>query len=154
MLFLLLTDTTNKIIIPENIAIQLANSSEVSAEYFFQDLYRRYQQYHQQEQNEVQTIRQKGRSGKGAKYNRRMQKQTQKQRDKAHEPLPTIPSTETSTINRKTTNSPIMLQTKDQAYIDDEDLDNDYDQSEASGANRIRINDTSVVYNFDSTNDD
>lgn len=44
MLFIY-TETAKKIIIPESIAIKLANSSEVSAEYFFRFIYRRHQQY-------------------------------------------------------------------------------------------------------------
>lgn len=121
------TDTTNKIVIPENIAIQLANSSEVSIEHFFPDIYRRYQQY-QQEQNAVQTsVRQKGRSGKGAKYNRRLHN-PQKQRNK---------NTESIKVSTTEPNQPMFQPvSKEQLpFVDDEDAENDYDQSEASGTN-------------------
>lgn len=86
-------------------------------------MYRRYQQY-QLEQNAIQTVRQKGRSGKGAKYSRRL---PQKQRNKNPE-LNKMPTTET--------NQPTLPASKEQLpYVDDEDAENDYDQSEASGTN-------------------
>lgn len=53
-------------------------------------------------------------------------------------------------------NPAFVVQSKEHvaAYVDDEDLDeNDFDLSEASGANRIQTNDTSISYNFDSNSD-
>lgn len=148
MLFIY-TETAKKIIIPESIAIKLANSSEVSAEYFFRDIYRRYQQYHKQERRDRQ------RTSKKTRLHQLPSSLSSSREKKIIETIrPTISSIEMSTIVKNsiapiqmtTTSNSYAVQTKDQvAYVDDEDLGNDL---EASGLNRIR-NETSIAYNFD-----
>lgn len=151
-------ETAKKIVIPESIAIKLANSSEVSAEYFFHDMYRRYQQ-----------LQNKDRKGLKSSKRNRIHKvpSSELAANREHKKLlETIRST-TSTVDissisdrsttipfqqqqqqqlQTTTSNSYILQTKDQvAYVDDEDLENDL---EASGLNRIR-NETSIAYHFD-----
>lgn len=145
------SETAKKIIIPESIAIKLANTSEVSAEYFFRDIYRRYQQYHKQERRERQ------RSSKKTRLHQLPSSLGSGRDKKIAESIPTISFIETSTIDKSsdrsiapievtTLSNSFVVQTKDQvAYVDDEDLGNDL---EASGSNRIR-NETSIAYNFD-----
>lgn len=142
------SETAKKIIIPESIAIKLANTSEVSAEYFFRDIYRRYQQYHKQERRERQ------RSSKKTRLHQLPSSLGSARDKKITESIPTISLIETSTIDKDTVapievttqSNSFVVQTKDQvAYVDDEDLGNDL---EASGSNRIR-NETSIAYNFD-----
>lgn len=147
------TETAKKIIIPESIAIKLANSSEVSAEYFFRDIYRRYQQYHKQERRDRQ------RTSKKTRLHQLPSSLSSNREKKIIETIrPTISSIEMSTIVKNsiapiqmtTTSNSYVVQTKDQvAYVDDEDLGNDL---EASGLNRIR-NETSIAYNFDDTSE-
>lgn len=146
MLFIY-TGTAKKIIIPESIAIKLANSSEVSAEFFFRDIYRRYQQYHKQERRDRQ------RTSKKTRLHQLPSSLSSSREKKIIETIrPTISSIEMSTIVKNsiapmtTTSNSYVVQTKEQvAYVDDEDLGNDL---EASGLNRIR-NETSIAYNFD-----
>lgn len=143
------TETAKKIIIPESIAIKLANSSEVSAEYFFRDIYRRYQQYHKQERRDRQ------RTSKKTRLHQLPSSLASNREKKIIETIrPTLSSIEMSTIVKNsivpiqmtTTSNSYVVKTKDQvAYVDDEDLGNDL---EASGLNRIR-NETSIAYNFD-----
>lgn len=144
-------ETAKKIIIPESIAIKLANSSEVSAEYFFRDIYRRYQQLQKQERRERQRL---------TKKQRIHQSPTSLAINRDRKLIETIimSTTETSSIGRSSTiptptttiPSSFVLQAKDQvAYVDDEDLETDL---EASGSNRIR-NDTSIAYQFDDASD-
>lgn len=146
-------ETAKKIIIPESIAIKLANSSEVSAEYFFRDIYRRYQQLQKQERRE-----QRQRSSKKTRFHQLPSSLANRERKTADSLL--IPSTISSTIEtsstvrstfvpmQSTTTTAFKMQTKDQvAYVDDEDLETDL---EASGSNRIR-NETSIAYQLDDT---
>lgn len=156
-----ITETAKKIIIPESIAIKLANTSEVSAEYFFRDIYRRYQQYQKQERKERQ---------KGLKRMRIHNKPsnadllTIREQTIIESIRSTVSTMETSSIvkntdiptqltTRKSLLNSLKLRTKDQAaFVDDEDLENDL---EASGLNRIKndTSDTSNAFNFDDTNE-
>lgn len=145
---LLTDDTPQKIVIPESLAIQLANSTEISAENFFKSIYRRYQRQQQQEERK-----------------RRLTKTTH---------LPNIPDLIASKLiaqnsdnivdyhsNRNETNlleedrtsttdmADLILSAKEQnSYVDDEDMGNEYDDIESSGANRLRMNDTIVSKNY------
>lgn len=156
------TETAKKIIIPESIAIKLANSSEVSAEYFFRDIYRRYQQLQKQERRDRQ------RSSKKTRFHQLPSSLANRERKTLDSIIAsTISSTiETSSTvqstfgpihqsgsgsSSTTTLNSFKLQTKDQAaYVDDEDLETDL---EASGSNRIR-NDTSIAYQLDDTSNE
>lgn len=146
------TETAKKIIIPESIAIKLANSSEVSAEFFFRDIYRRYQQYQRLERKERQRVSKKMRVHKAPSS----EIAAIKEQKIIASIRSTISTIEDSSIARSTivpmqyTTNSFIVQTKDQvAYVDDEDLENDL---EASGLNRIR-NETSIAYNFDDGNE-
>lgn len=129
----------------------MANSSEVPVEYFFHDIYQRYLDHQREEQKDRQ---------RSMHLSKKM---------RIHKP----PSSEIATLKERTiiekiirstispidesslirsTDNPIqsttnsfIVQSRDQAYMDDEDLENDL---EASGLNRIK-NDTSIAYNFD-----
>lgn len=138
------TETAKKIVIPESIAIKLANSSEVSSEYFFRDIYRRYQQYQRQERRERVRV---------SKKTRLHQAMAASKERKIIEPIRSTDSMLDDNLPNKSTAMPVdtttaslyVMQTKDQvAYVDDEDLENDM---EASGLNRIRNG--SIAYNFD-----
>lgn len=153
-------ETAKKIIIPESIAIKLANSSEVSAEYFFRDIYRRYQQLQKQERRE------RLRSSKKTRFHQLPSSLANRERKTVDAIVAsTISSTiETSSTVRSTfvpiqhssssssSSTPALnsfkMQPKDQvAYVDDEDLETDL---EASGSNRLK-NDTSIAYQLDDT---
>lgn len=144
-----------KIVIPENIAIQLANSSEVSAANFFRNLYERYQRLQRQEKvankkhnNNLNTI---------TPLNLLLTPQvdsTLLNEQQRATPVSIVGTTkEITPLPRTTTtanNAAFVAQDKDpEAYADDEDLETDYDQSEASGANRMPVNDTSIIYQFE-----
>lgn len=175
-------DVTKTIVIPENIAIQLANSSEVSGEYFFRNIYRRYQQL-QKQKEPVTTgdeVKLKAKSLKALRkyyippYKQIVsdsesesvsggQSQSQNQNQVEQSFSTTITSEKQiialpySSTTAAYIDSAYAARTKDQAaaaYVDDEDLDPDYDQSEASGANRIRQNDTSNIFEFKNSNSD
>lgn len=145
-------ETAKKIIIPESIAIKLANSSEVSAEYFFRDIYRRYQQLQKDERR-----RERQRSSKKNRFHQLPSSLANRERKTVDSVVPqsTISSTiETSSMIRSTfvpiqsttAVNTFIMKTKDQvAYVDDEDLTTDL---EASGSNRIR-NDTLITYQLD-----
>lgn len=142
-------ETAKRIVIPESIAIRLANTSEVSAEFFFRDIYRRYQQLLKQERRERQ------RSSKKTRMHQAPTSLAINRDRKLIEAIrSTISTAETSSTTKSVTNltptttipNSFVVQSKDQAaYVDDEDLETDL---EASGSNRIR-NNTSIAYHFD-----
>lgn len=148
-LFFFQIETAKKIVIPESIAIKLANSSEVSAEYFFRDIYRRYQQYQKQERKDRVKTSKRMRMHKAPNTDLA----TNREKKIMESIRSTISTIDISSNGRSTavplqttTSNSFIMQTKDQvAYVDDEDLENDL---EASGLNRIR-NETSIAYNFD-----
>lgn len=151
-IFVWISETAKKIVIPESIAIRLANSSEVSAEYFFRDIYRRYQQLQKQERRERQ------RSSKKTRLHQPPTSLVNRDRKIVESIRSTASTMETSSVARNsvapiqttTISNSFVVQTKDQAaYVDDEDLETDL---EASGSNRIR-NDTSIAYHFDDTSE-
>lgn len=142
------TETAKKIVIPESIAIKLANSSEVSAEYFFRDIYRRYQQYQKLERKERVKTSKRMRMHKAPNADLTNRDKIIMESIRSTISTMDISPTERSTTIplQTTTSNSFIMQTKDQvAYVDDEDLENDL---EASGSNRIR-NETSIAYNFD-----
>lgn len=152
--FTLKTETAKKIVIPESIAIKLANSSEVPVEYFFRDIYRRYQQSLKQERKERIKTSKRMRMHKApntelANTNR------EKKMESMRSTISTIDMSSngrsTTIPSQSTTSNSFIMQTKDQvAYVDDEDLENDL---EASGLNRSysnsNRNESSIAYNFD-----
>ncbi|XP_031617712.1 uncharacterized protein LOC116337369 [Contarinia nasturtii] len=146
-------ETAKKIVIPESIAIKLANTSEVSAEYFFRDIYRRYQMYQKQERRDRQKLPKRMRVKKPPNTEL-VSIRDQKIIDSIRS---TIPTNEMSSIARSTANpldSTPSSNSKhsiieEQSYADDEDLENGL---EASGLNRIR-NETSNAYNLDDINE-
>lgn len=149
-------ETAKKIVIPESIAIRLANSSEVSAEYFFRDIYRRYQQYQKQERRERQRLSKKVRLHQAPTSLVTANREriavelihSNVSTIKANS-IPRIKSTALP-IQTTTISNSFVVQTKDHvAYVDDEDLESDL---EASGSNRIR-NETSISYHFSDASD-
>ncbi|XP_055322552.1 uncharacterized protein LOC129578277 [Sitodiplosis mosellana] len=154
-------ETAKKIVIPESIAIKLANSSEVSAEYFFRDIYRRYQQLQNKERKGVKASK-RNRIHKVPNTELATNREHKKIMESIRSTVSTVSTIDISSIGdrstmvpfqqqqQSTTSNSFIMQTKDQvAYVDDEDLENDL---EASGLNRIR-NETSIAYNFDENND-
>lgn len=136
----LFADTPKKIVIPESLAIQLANSSEISAENFFKNIFRRYQRLQRQEERERKLLRKALSS------------------TRLPAPTKTVERSDTSDVNdtlrRNATHSPdvsatIVQAIEQNAYMDDEDMSNDYDESESSGANRLQLNETSSAYIYD-----
>lgn len=128
----------------------------MSAEYFFRDIYRRYQQLQKQERRERQ------RSSKKTRFHQLPSSLANRERKTVDTMIPsTISSTIEPSSTVRSTFDPIQhssssgsttalnsfkMQPKDQvAYVDDEDLETDL---EASGSNRIR-NDTSIAYQLD-----
>lgn len=147
-------DSIKKIIIPENIAIQLANSSEVSAENFFRNLYERYQRLQRQEKTQNKKQNKNLNTITPLKSLFKAQVGSTVLNEQLATPVSTVGTTKQITpLPRATTtanNPAFIVQEKDpEAYADDEDLETDYDQSEASGANRMPVNDTSIIYQFE-----
>lgn len=145
-----------KIVIPENIAIQLANSSEVSAEHFFRDLYERYQRLQRQEktQNKKHSKKLNAITPLTLKSLFKPQIDSTLLNEQHATPVSIINTTKQITPLPRTTttanNAAFLVQDHNpEAYADDEDLETDYDQSEASGANRTPVNDTSFIYQFE-----
>lgn len=131
----------------------MANSSEVSAEFFFRDIYQRYQQYQRQDRKD-RRLSKKQRIHKAPSS----ELSALKERTIIETIRSTITPTEDSSLARSTTNliqsttNSFIVQSRDQvAYVDDEDLENDL-ELEASGLNRIK-NETSITYNFDDPNE-
>lgn len=136
--------------IPESLAVQLANSSEISAESFFKNIFRRYQRLQRQEERERKLLR------KALKSTKRP-------------PTPTKPvdhndidegtmndmhrrnGTQSTDVSARPTVTTIVQTIEQNSYMDDEDMMNDYDQSESSGANRLQLNETSSAYIYDDT---
>lgn len=137
--------------IPESLAIQLANSSEVSAENFFKNIFRRYQRLQRQEERERKLLR-------------KALKSTKKP---PHQPKPidhndiddaTMTNLQSRNGTRSTgavklrvppTVDTIVQSNEQNSYMDDEDMMNDYDEGESSGANRLQMNETSSAYIYD-----
>lgn len=140
-----------KIVIPESIAIQLANSSEVSAENFFRNLYEGYQRLQRQEKTENKKHNKNLNTITPLKSLFKPQVDRTLLNEQQATPISTIGTPKQITPLPKTTanNAAFVVQDKDpESYADDEDLETDYDQSEASGANRMPVNDTSIIYQF------
>lgn len=143
-----------KIVIPESIAIQLANSSEVSAENFFRNLYERYQRLQRQEKTRNKKHYKHSNTIMPLKSLFKPQVDSTLFNEQPATPVSIVGTTKQITSLPRTTtianNPAFLVQDKDsEAYADDEDLETDYDQSEASGANRMPANDTSIIYQFE-----
>lgn len=143
-----------KIVIPENIAIQLANSTEVSAENFFRNLYERYQQLQREEKQPNKKHNKLLNTIMPLKSLFKPQVDNTLVNEQRTSPVSTVGTTKQITPLSRTTatahNPALIVQDKDsEVYADDEDLETDYDQSEASGENRMPINDTSIIYQFE-----
>lgn len=142
-------DTPKKIVIPESLAIQLANSSEVSAENFFKNIFRRYQRLQRQEERERKLLR---KALKSTKPPIRAEANDQNDIDDASMGHIQLQNSTRSTDVPKLSAIPTtvaIVQSVDQNYMDDEDMMNDYDESESSGANRLQLNETSSAYIYD-----
>lgn len=128
----------------------MANSSEVSAEYFFRDIYRRYQQLQKQERRERQKLPKRMRIHKPPN-SELVAIREQKMIDSIRSTVSTIEYSSIAAIPMQSTRSSNSKQNiiEEQSYADDEDLENDL---EASGLNRIR-NETSNAYNLDEINE-
>lgn len=146
-------DTVKKIVIPESIAIKLTNSSEVSAEYFYQNIYHRFQQI--QEQKKIGRRKFAGKEKIASLLESPIDSDHQKkiaEKDQSS----SIDSTSQPRLEQSQSTTTVIqddlsfeVHSKDQvAYVDDEDLGTDYDQSEASGANRLPANETSSIFRF------
>lgn len=158
------------------------NSTEISAENFFKTLYQRYQDLQKSEsQMDEEQVEAMKRSSSSSLMLRRLVNPVS---DAPPPPFVTGPSvynqfaagaqdqTENdinyskSNINSTprhpidTTQTPIVkpqLQSLSQqqvAYVDDEDMENDYSETEASGANKPTWNDTTILLSSYSDTDD
>lgn len=135
--------------IPESLAIQLANSSEISAENFFKNIFRRYQRLQRQEERERKLLR---KALKSTKLPIRAKTNDQNDIDGATMDNMQLQNGTHSADVPKSSPTPTaatIVQSIDQNYMDDEDMLNDYDESESSGANRLQLNETSSGYIYD-----
>lgn len=140
-----LADTPRKILIPESLAIQLTNSSEISADKFFRTLFRRYQKLQRQKERENRLLR------KALKHSTKSPQSQPEVVAVEHNDIDFV--TENIVENRNETQTGDATQSgqpnEQNVYMDDEDMVNDYDESESSGANRLQFNETSSVYIYD-----
>lgn len=161
----------------------MANSTEVSAENFFRNIYRRLQKQEQKDRNKFKNkLKTKVLNAENISNSIDANSHEENNIDNIDISTSQstivlhLKSTTTSTTNTPAAeqvfdvsksfvesksnnlnkfNPSFGVQSKEhaEAYVDDEDLDeNDFDLSEASGANRIR-NETSILYNFDGSSD-
>lgn len=143
-----IADTPKKIVIPESLAIQLANSSEISAENFFKNIFRRYQRLQRQEERERKMLRKALKSTKSPTQPEPITHTGINEIDLHHRN--STPSTEMPKLAATQTVATSIVQTIEQhSYMDDEDMMNDYDETESSGANRLQLNETSAAYIYD-----
>lgn len=134
--------------IPESLAIQLANSSEISAENFFKNIFRRYQRLQRQEERERKLLRKALRSTKSPLQTKPIEHNDID--DGTVNALHSQNGTHSTDVSTATPTVATIVQTIEQnAYMDDEDMMNDYDESESSGANRLQLNETSSAYIYD-----
>lgn len=137
--------------IPENLAIQLANSSEVSAENFFKNIFRRYQRLQRQEERERKLLRKALKSTKKPP----LQSKSIDQNDIDDATMINLQSrngthaTDAAKLSVPPTVVTIVQSNEQNSYMDDEDMLNDYDEGESSGANRLQMNETSSAYIYD-----
>lgn len=138
-------DTPRKILIPESLAIQLTNSSEISADKFFRTLFRRYQKLQRQKERENGLLR------KALNHSTKSPQSQPEIVAVEHNDIDFV--TENIVENRNETHTGDATQSgqsnEQNVYMDDEDMVNDYDESESSGANRLQFNETSSVYIYD-----
>lgn len=140
-------DTPKKIVIPESLAIQLTNSTEISAENFFKNLFRRYQRLQRQEERERKLLRKALKSAKPSISPKPIEN-NDIDVDNLH-PQNDTHSADLSKLNGTPTVATIVQSIEQNSYMDDEDMMNDYDESESSGANRLQLNETSSAYIYD-----
>lgn len=140
-------DTPKKIVIPESLAIQLANSTEISAENFFKNLFRRYQRLQRQEERERKLLRKTLKSTEPPNPSKPIEHkdievaELRSQNGTHSADVPKLSSAPTAAT--------IVQSIEQNSYMDDEDMMNDYDESESSGANRLPMNETSSAYIYD-----
>lgn len=146
-----------KIVIPESLAIELANSSEISAEAFYNKILNRYQR--------MEKHRKLGRKSSRRKSSRKLV-------TIAEEPkiiVRKLIQPDDSSERNSTTSEPIVRQSEEEtgkndddldkiitkeydSYMDDEDLQKEYDETESSGFNdrllllKMKLNET---YNYE-----
>lgn len=145
------SDEPKRILIPESLAIELANSSEISAETFYRRIFRRYQQLHKQKNRQKKVGRKKYTitTSSPPALSTVQIGQTEKILSAIK---PTIPLIEIK-VKKVKENESVSEKEETVAYLDDEDLNNDYDDRESSGATRLLLkmkpNETSTAYEYD-----
>lgn len=135
--------------IPESLAIQLTNSSEISAENFFKNIFRRYQRLQRQEERERKLLRKALRSTKRPPTPTKPIDDHNDIDDGTMVGLHRRNGTQLPGVSGTPTAAAIVQRVEQNSYMDDEDMMNDYDESESSGANRLQLNDTSSAYIYD-----
>lgn len=130
-------------------AIQLANSTEVSAENFFKNIFRRYQRLQRQEERERKMLRKVLRSTKSPSQPKPIEPSDIYDASVNHVDQRNATQTEMPKLSATSTAATIVQSIEQNSYMDDEDMMNDYDESESSGANRLQLNETSSAYIYD-----
>lgn len=158
------TDTPLKIVIPESLAIELANSSEISAEAFYYKILNRYQRMQNHKKQGRKTSRRKS-SRKSIpiaegpkiivnKLTQPMSSESSEQNTTTIEPL--VRRSEENLLRSDESLDKVANKEYD-SYMDDEDLQKEYDDTESSGFDdrllllKMKLNET---FNYEDQEDD
>lgn len=148
------------------------NSTEISAEHFFKTLYQRYQEHQRSEsQTEMKPLVMSSKKSslmlkrlvnpvteappttRPNQFNQFIETENDINFSGFNGTSnPKVPVEATQNPNEKPQPQPMSSQQV--SYVDDEDMENDYSETEASGANKPNWNDTTILLNSDIDDND